>query len=157
MDSGVTMSIRSIPNPTAIPQPPIPKKREATYPPKEPETEQNPDLEFSAYEDDGTAEENENIEINPNGNPLNARVSKPPKKFNIKTIIGFLIGGVMLFGIGLYIAARSKSATNFDDFYWAIIQANVLLCAGMIVLYSEIKADVYPLVVDRIAVWKMNR
>ena len=49
-----------------------------------------------------------------------------------------LAPGAILFLVGLYYAVTSKSATDFDSFYWNIIVSNVLMSGGMVFLYHGV-------------------
>jgi hypothetical protein len=53
--------------------------------------------------------------------------------------IAYLIPGCLIFLAGGFYASSSKSAGNFDAFYQQLIIANVLICAGVVIVWDAAK------------------
>jgi hypothetical protein len=52
--------------------------------------------------------------------------------------IALVIPGVFFIFLGIYYAMTSKSATDFESFYWNIITSNILTSVGIVILYHGI-------------------
>ena len=45
--------------------------------------------------------------------------------------------GILAFGIGIYMAFNSKTAVDFNAFYWSIIYSNIFTSVGIVMLYHS--------------------
>lgn len=76
-------------------------------------------------------------------------------EYNKKKLVFPILGGLAFF-VGLYLAMTSKTAKDFDSFYWAIIQSNVLMTWGIVILYTFFRENTEVIKYNLGRLWRWN-